>query len=125
MNIDIDQVAAVAEVQERAIAWELSLTLGGAEYQVRPLANADLMALGRVQQMSEAQLRSFLDGLFLEPRPDLQALIYGLEDEALAARRLSAIVLGVMQGFQEHAKKKSEVISALVRRELDRPMSGR
>lgn len=116
MKIDLDQAMAVAEHQSRALPWELVLTIGGADYRVKPLAISDVAEISRAQQMREIeQIRGLLFRL-LENPPAEAALI---SDEQIAVA-IGAIAIG----FGEHLKKKSHVLEKAIRASTTSNSSG-
>lgn len=116
MKIDVDQAMAVAEVQNRALPWEMLLTMGGREYSVRPLTIADIAEISRVQQAKRIEdVRALLYGLLSNPPADAAAI----SDEQMVVA-LGAIAIG----YGEHLKKKSHVLEKAIRASSTSSSSG-
>jgi hypothetical protein len=106
MKIDVDQAMAVAEVQFKAMSWDLSLTIGGNEYRVRPIKNEDVAAIAAAQGTKDMdQVRGLVLGLLVEP-PANPALF---SDEQIVTA-LAAIMIG----FAQHVKKKSPILERAI-----------
>src|SRR4051812_47570839 len=95
LRIDVDQSLAVAAVQQKALPWDLTLAIGGQDYRVKPITNADMAELSRIQDEKEVEnLRLFL--------------VRMLEGEVMGSftdEQVGSGILAIAIGFGEHVKK--------------------
>lgn len=112
MNINLNEAIAVAE--QRAIKWDLEVTIGARSYRIRPLAVVDLQALADLAakeksgDLGMAEAMAFVGSLFEGEAPDLAIL-------SRSPELMAALIATVSVYFQEHVKKKSELLAAVVR----------
>lgn len=97
----------MAEVQERAIPFDVSLTLNGAARRVKPLSLADVAEMGRVAQMRDVEEVRILVNRLLDDAP--------AGTPALADEQLMPALLAISIGFGEHLKKKSRILEGAIR----------
>lgn len=112
MKIDLDTAINVAAAKQGSLKWDLVLTLDGTDYRVRPMTNADVQRLAAFTTITtESEAVGFLDGLFEETKPDIQAM---LQDQG----KISALILGITLYLEQHLKKKSQLLASAVQGQI-------
>src|SRR4051794_35277227 len=107
LKINLDEAMDAAE---RAVSpWDFTLIVGGKEYPTRPLLTFELGTLKRLDQMAEADQRTFFTSLFAgDPAPDLS----GWDVDKLGAAAVAIVTV-----FSDRAKKKSRKLQGIIARE--------
>jgi len=106
MKTNVTDALTFADIQQKSLPWELTLIVRGEKFSVKPLTNADIAQLGLIQAAKNLEeVRAVLNGLWIQPAPAVE----------LSADEVAASLLAISIGFQEHVKKKSQLLERGIR----------
>ena len=103
MNINL--VEPLQEAVQRALPWDLTLTLPEGEFKTKAPTVADLALLARGDNVGMEDLHAVLERLFEEPRPDVRAW---------SGEQIGAVLAAITAYFGEHLRKNSQGLTKRV-----------
>jgi hypothetical protein len=100
MNFDIDSIL---------LPWDLTITVAGNSYRVRPIRNIDAARLTSAGVAGDMKAIESIQSLFEEPEPDVVSW---------EADQLKAVASIITAYFKDRAEKNSRLISDKIAAEM-------